>query len=267
MIDTKNISNHTLEKDKKNEKKSKMNHQVMEQLGYFGKRRLSRYNELIFKIINTIKKTSYWDYTYPSTFTFLSDFSFNPETKQITYTINKVTANEEGYHLSEDPTEREIDFFYKYNEFLTKLFALEQKRQAIYDKHTEVAHDNVIPFNSIVSRNTIIKENQDKNFIIGFTNFQMDNFIIKYHSEGIRRLIKLLNDLTNSLDPYSVYNELRAELSSDYIEELLRWASLYTPVAQRIIDQIALERMNKHYEISGFPSYEERMTDNITKLL
>ncbi len=267
MIDTRNISNLVLQRDKKNEERNDINHQVMERLNYFGKRRLTKLNNLIFKLTNTVKTSSSWLYTYPSTFTLLSDFSYDPSTRQITYTINSITADENGYFLREDHTEREEEFFNKYYDLLIRLFELEQRREAIYEEHKDKEYDNVIPFSTITPREALIKENQDKNFVVGFTNYQMDIFIRQYNTEGIRRLIKLLNDLTNSKEPYSVYLKLRNELSGEFIQELLRWAALYTPVAQAILDQIAMERVNRYYEISGFPSYEDRMTDNITKLL
>ena len=192
MIDTRNISNIVLERDKKNDERNDINHQVMERLNYFGKRRLTKLNDLIFKLTNTVKVSSSWLYTYPSTFSFLSDFSYDPRTGQITYTVNSITADENGYFLREDHTKREEEFFNKYYELLIRLFELEQRREAIYEEHKDKEYDNVIPFSTITPREAIRKENQDKNFTVGFTNFQMDIFIRQYHSDGIRRLISCI---------------------------------------------------------------------------
>ena len=267
MLNTRNITMQTLTRDKNNEVERKKYHRVMEQLSFFGKKRLSRIDDLTYKIIKTIKIGSLWEFTAPHTFTYLSDFHFDPERQEITYVINKVEASVDGYQLRDNPTEREKAFFTKYEGLLKQLFNLEQKRQAIYAEHTVEKDDKVIPFDQIVSRSERVKENQDNNFVVGYTQVQMDIFIREYHTDGIRRLIKLLNDLDNAQDPYAVYIGLRSEISGSFIQTLLEWAAIYSPKAQFVLDKIAEERMKQFYELSGFPSYEERMTDNIIKLL
>ena len=267
MLNTRNITMQTLKRDKKNEEERKKYHRVMEQLSFFGKKRLSRIDDLTHKIIKTIKIDSLWEFTFPHTFTYLSDFHFDPERQEITYVVNRVEGSDDGYQLRDNPTKREIAFFTKYEGMLKQLFNLEQKRQAIYAEHIIEGDEKVIPFDQIVTRSERVKENQDNNFVVGYSQVQMDNFIREYHTDGIRRLIKLLNDLDNAPDPYAVYTGLRSEISGPYIQSLLEWAATYSPKAQFVLDKIAEERMKQFYEISGFPSYEERMTDNITKLL
>ncbi len=267
MLNTRNITTFNLDRDRAKEEERKTYHHVIDQLNFFGKRRLSKIDTYIQNIIKTITIDSLWEYTYPHTFTYLSDFHYDPEKQQITYVVNSVSANEEGYFLREEHTEKEAAFFARYKDMLAKLFALEQRKESIYAEHTIPTDSNIIAFDQIRTKEQRIKDNKDNNMIHGFSQVQMDNFVKRYHLDGLRRLIKLLNDLDASSKPYSIYNALRHELSSDYIEALLEWASTYSAKARFVLAKIAEERMTKHYELSGFPSYEERMTDNITKLL
>ena len=267
MINTNNITTYKLNSENANAKERQTFYRVIDELGFFDKKRLLKIDEIIRKTIITIYSDSLWNYTYPGEFTYLSDFHFDPAKQEIVYVVNRVAANEEGYFLSENPTEREIAFFNKYQEFLRKLFEHEQKRSAIYRAHSAESHDNVIAISDITTRKQRIENNKDKNFIVGFTNHQLTDFIKKYHTEGIRRLIQLLNDLANSDKPHQIYNQMKTELSGEYIQDLLEWAAIYTSKAQYLLDVIAEERMNRFYQIAGMPSYEDRMTDNILKLL
>ena len=63
------------------------------------------------------------------------------------------------------------------------------------------------------------------------------------------------------------YNSLyTGGMNQYYAQELLRWAALYTPRGQQLLDKLARERQEKEYWLSGFPSMEDRMTKNMIDL-
>ena len=122
MLNTNNITTLRLNRERQNLKERETFHRVLEELGFFDKKRLLKIDAIISKTIIAIHSSSLWEYTYPGEFTFLSDFHYDHAKQEIGYTVNRVAATESGYSLSDNPTEREIEFFTKYQEFLKKLF-------------------------------------------------------------------------------------------------------------------------------------------------
>ena len=260
MLDTSYVTRLRIKQDKELDEYRKDNRDAYKELNIFKRHRLTKINDLIYNLVKAIENESGWTYT-PSKFTCYSNYSYDG--KEIVFDINSISSNPNGYHLSDNPSSKEIEFYNKYQEMLKRLFELEKRREELIPKRDP----QIIPISRIVTREGRIKENQDNNFISSFTNFQAYEFVKEFKSSGIRTLVKLLNELTESEDIMKAYNSLyTGGMNHYYAQELLRWAALYTPRGQQLLDKIARERQEKEYWLSGFPSMEDRMTKNMIDL-
>ncbi len=258
MLNTTNITRLTIKRDKELDLYRKENREALSKLGYFKRNKLTKIRDLIYSITKTIEQESGWLYT-PSKFTLYSDFSYTGE--EITFKTNSITADDNGYHLSDNPSSREIEFMNKYQELLKRLFDLEQRRKELLPK----LPPNVIPFNSIQTKEERIKENQDNIFMDNFTNHLAYAFVRDNKREGILELVRLLNILTDSTDYMRTYRSMYP-VSGTHEQDLLSFAGLYTPRGQQVLDELARERLEKVYNLPNFPSMEDRMTKNMIDL-
>lgn len=258
MLNTTNIIRLAIKRDKELALYRQENRDAIQGLGYFKKNKFIKLRDLIYSITNTIEKESGWMYT-PSRFTRYSDFRYTGD--EIVFKTNTITASDNGYELGTNPTTREVEFFERYKEILKRLFELEQRRKEMLPKIPE----NVIPFNSIQTRSERIKENKENIFTENFSNHLAYAFVRDNHSKGILELVRLLNILTDSEDYMRTYRFMYP-MSGPYQQDLLSFASLYTPRGQQVLDELARERLEKSYYLSGFPTMEERMTKNMIDL-
>lgn len=258
MLNTTNIIRLVIKRDKELATYSGENRDTIERLGYFKRNKFIKIRDLIYNITNTIERESGWMYT-PSKFTCYSDFSYTGD--EIVFKTNTVTASDNGYELGPNPTDREKAFFERYKEVLKRLFELEERRREMLPRIPE----NVIPFNSIQTRADRIKENKENIFTANFSNYLAFAFVRDNHSKGILELVRLLNMLTDSPDYMRTYRSMYP-VSGPYQQDLLSFAGLYTPRGQQVLDELARERLEKAYYLSGFPTMEERMTKNMIDL-
>ena len=65
--------------------------------------------------------------------------------------------------------------------------------------------------------------------------------------------VKLLNDLSNSEDFISVYNEYRSsDISPVLLNEIIEWSGTYSPIGLRLLDYIAEERFKASINKDNF---------------
>ena len=255
MLDIKRIIDYRYKKDKAVDSEREIVRDTYSRLGFFDKRRLTKINNLINTITYTIEKESGWSYLPPTTFSFLDNFRYNG--KEILFDINTL----KDFKLQGNQSRVTIDFYNKYKGMLERLAKLLERRESLIP--TEKS--NVINFNLETKR--MLKEREyEKAFMTSFVKAMSDEFVIKYSSIGISRLITFLNRLSIEEDSSKVYEALRREVGNkDYIQDILRWAALYNPKAQDILDRLADERNRSYY--GEAPNMEEIMTQNIIKLL
>ena len=178
--------------------------------------------------------------------------------KEITFNINRVEGT-----LSSNPTVLELEFYNKYQELLNRINELLERRARILPS----IPDNVIEFKTLTPKQERISDNKVKNSVVSYSNYLADSFVIEHQRDGINKLLRILNELDKTDNPVLHYNQLVfSDIPPVYLQELLEWAATYSTKAQAILDYIAEQRMNKFYELSVFPSYEDRITKNMIDL-
>lgn len=260
MIDTKRITNIHLKREEDYEKMNQENRETYTHLSFLKRKMFNRVNNLIFDITQTIKEDSGFIHT-PGRFIGLSNFGYNGE--EITFVENVIESDANGYHLSDNPTPSEIEFFSRYEETLKRLHVLEVKRKSMLIPPSP----KVISIDSIVTKEQRIRKNKDINFYHSFINSQADEYIREYGSNGIFSLVRLLNLLSSTYGTEEMYNAIIKEnIPHDFRQDLLKWGALYDIRSEMILDRLARERLQKYLYDTGVMPYEERMTDNLIKL-
>ena len=251
-----------IKKDEKIRLATERRNKALESANYFKKKQLLRIQKLLDGLVRLIESSSGWIYTTDS-FVLRSDYHYNGDKKDITFKTNIIRRGENGYYLRQEPSPREETFYTVYKEVLDKIFALEEKRERIYQS-LSIPDENVIDFAKIKSRQIRRRWNNPE-YTRDVTMALAIQFINNYGTDGIRRLVHLLNRLTDIKDPIDAYNDLiRERISPDYIETLFRWAAMYSPKGDQVIGHI-IDLKLAAYNFDFF-NYEEKMTDNIIKL-
>ena len=78
-----------------------------------------------------------------------------------------------------------------------------------------------------------------------YVQIASQQFESKYGQEGIKRLLYLLNYLTNTTytNPEDNYkDQFSGSITNEYVDELFRWAATFTPRAGYILDYITNKR-------------------------
>ena len=257
MLDMTKINDFNYQKNKAIDEDREALRRDYSNLGFIGQKRLIRINSMIRTITFNIERESGWTYIPPSTFSILSNYRYNQ--KEILFDINRIR----DFKLDSNPTPLEVAFYNKYKEALLKLKDLLDRKRALTSTEEE---SKIIDISSIRDRDEIRRTNQEKNTLYGFVREMAYDFVRKYSTTGITRLITLLNRLTKEEDPFEAYKALKREVHDpEYVQDILRWAAMYNPKAQVILDKLADERNRAYY--GEAPNMEEIMTQNIIKLL
>ncbi len=202
--------------------------------------RLKRINVLINRISKSIEDTTGWVYT-PSCFIFKSNYQYDDEHDEITFDLNKVTRTRTGYRISKLDTEYEKDFVSKHKELLDKLLKLELKRDNILNPYLRKYGELMKYFEELTSK----KSKDTTETKCSYIEIASKQFESKFGEEGIKRLLYLLNYLvtTTYTEPLDNYNDqFSGSITSDYVDELFRWAAAFTPRAQYILDVVSKKR-------------------------
>ena len=198
----------------------------------------NRLNSVISDLGSVIEQKSGFTYT-PDYFMYKSDYTYNSGTNEIIFNVTRLDiANPDSSELSNR-------FLTNYEEELTKLAKLEQKRSKIIKPYQDSYNRFVIDFNKAVEQR---KEKENKEKDLDFLSITSQEFISKFGIDGVKRLISLLNTLTttNIVSPLVIYNmQFYGNVTSRYVDELFRWAASFTPRAQYVRDYIERERMEK----------------------
>ncbi len=220
-------------------------------LSPFKRLMLEHINTLISNISHTIEEQSGWTYT-PEFFMSKTDYSYNYHTNEITFTVNKADINHP------DCSSPIIEEFIKnYQGLLNRLTILEQKRSRIIKPYQKNYNSFIIDFNKALEQK---KEKTNKIKDLEYLSIASQDFIDKYGIDGIKRLVKLLNELTlqDKLNPQETYNrQFRGNITNLYVDELFRWASSFTPRAQYIRDFIERKRWES----------EQALTDDLRRAI
>ena len=201
---------------------------------------------------STIGELSGWIYS-PSGFILKSNYSYNPETQEMIFDVNRVIKGINGYEPSEDRTAFELLFTTKYQTFLDRLFKLEKKRDTLINP---IINEHCISISSSKENSgQPINESSPKDNT--YLQIASDRFLSIFGIEGVNRLINLLNYLVNTNDnePVDMYNkQFFSGATSLYIDELFRWASSFTPRADYVGRGVSIKReaMNRELNPSGF---------------
>ncbi len=255
MLDTKRIIDYRYVKEKAIDHEREVVRDTYASSGFFEKRRLTKINNAIRTITYGIEKESGWTYIPPSTFSLLNNFRYNG--KEILFDINTL----KDFELQGNQSRVTIDFYNKYKGLLEQLRELLARRE----KLIPTEKSNVIYFND-ETRKMMTERYYEKGHMNSFVKAMGEEFVIKYSSVGITRLVTFMNRLTIEPDPFKAYEALRREVRNpEYIQDILRWAAMYTPQAQVILDKLADERNRSYY--GKAPDMEEIMTQNMIKLL
>ena len=218
--------------------------------------KLNGLDDTINKLIRAIEKDSNWQFTPPNVFTYLSDYSYDRKLGEITYTINRVSSTEDGYTKMAHVNDHEIHFITKYQDLLSKLNKLQIKRNELISSVKEEVNEmneKVIPFTHLRSKSLHLEINHTNNTVDEYLNYKADEFVKIYGLYGLMCLIKLLNDLSNSEDFISVYNEYRSsDISPVLLNEIIEWSGTYSPIGLRLLDYIAEERFKASINKDNF---------------
>ena len=205
---------------------------VMRELDPIRRMRLKRINHLIDEIATTIGESSGWIYS-PSGFTLKSDYEYNPDKEEITFKVNRVNKTISCYEPSKDRTAYELLFITKYQDFLSRLSKLENKRATIINPILNSHYTSLTYTKGTDNKEVAEPETKESSYL----QIASDQFISHFGEEGIRRLVNLLNYLvnTNDNDPIAMYNrQFFSGATSLYIDELYRWAVAFTPRAEYV---------------------------------
>ena len=83
-----------------------------------------------------------------------------------------------------------------------------------------------------------------------------EQFESKFGKEGIKRLVILLNYLTDTTytNPEDNYkDQFVGSITSDYVDELFRWAAAFTPRAGYILDVVSKKREEMERKLNQEP--------------
>ncbi len=214
------------------------------------KLRISKIEKSIYKIIKGIELDSGWTYT-PGRFDLRTGFHYDSRYQVIDYDMNTVDVNKGiNEHTS---TQYEMEFYVEYEDLLKRLANLLRKRSAIVSPHTLVNSPHVIDFTKVQADRKWNKDVlQDMDYIEAVTI----NFMTVYGTEGINRIITLLNELVTSKDLLATYhNQFRGGYTISDVREMYFWAASFSPKAQYTID--LLERMREERERELTPELRE----------
>ena len=213
---------------------------ISRKLDPVNKLRLKRINTLINRISMGIEDTTGWIYT-PSGFTFKSNYQYDEEHDEITFDLNKVIRTRTGYKISDLYTDPEKEFVSKHRELLDRLLKLEQKRDKLLNPYLRKYGELMSYFEELTSK----KYRDTTESKCKYIEIASQQFESKFGKEGIKRLLNLLNYLveTSYTEPLDNYNDqFIGSITSDYVDELFRWAATFTPRAGYILDVVSKKR-------------------------
>ena len=222
---------------------------IYQELDPISRLRLNRINSLINDLTLTIGELSGWVYS-PAGFTFKSNYQYNPETKEITFDLNRVSKGPSGYEPSLDKTQYELLFITKYKGLLNRLLKLERKRSIIINSHLN-RHCLSITY---TKDNDNLSKEENNNDDYHYLEIASKEFISRFGEEGINRLVSLLNYLVNpdTEDPIEMYNkQFFPGATNLYIDELFRWAVSFTPRADYV--ERAITRIKEKMDRELYP--------------
>ena len=235
-----------------NYERKEENKHIYKRLNPISKIRFNHLNKLIFELASTIERISGWTYT-PSYFTLKTNYHYDYRTNEISYDTNRVEHTKLGYVINETSTEYEKQFITKYQELLKRLHNLEQKRERLISPYKEEYKSFIIDFNQALKQK---KQKSDISNESDYLSIASNEFISKFGIDGIKRLIRLLNETVDNEDLLSLYNnQFDDSITSLYVDELFRWASSFSPRAQYTRDLVE----KKRYEA------QEVLTDDLRK--
>ena len=215
--------------------------------------KLWRINYLINRIASAITTDSFWDYI-PGCFLYKSDFKYDDETRDITFTINSVKRKGNCYTCS-NGNEREKVFFEKYKEPLKRLAALEIKRARLYkDSENLIRQKNVSPKKEE-------RLNPSDNYYNHLRNKISEMFgNLTRQGISIQRLLGILNDLDKTKTPMDVYDEMRsANIQEMYKPPLFAIVAYYSNPGQDFYDIYKRSLFSSDYGEARFVPEELNM--------
>lgn len=176
------------------------------------------------QIINYIELNTGWEYINNS-FIFRTNFKYDREKKDITFDIYKVERKNNLYTShSNNPIELA---FLKDNQFLLdRLENLQQKQFSFFKE-----------------------QNNDEEKIMGIEEEMIKKeahaFSIVYSYIGIYNLVAILNRLMKSNNIEGFYQKLKKEEDDEgYIEQVVKWAKLYTSKGKALYEIYKKEQEN-----------------------
>ena len=175
---------------------------VKSHLNVINQAKLRKINKAIEKIIDSIKKDSYWEYI-DGEFTYKSNFRYDSKHEDIFFTINSI-KREGGKYIGVNNNEREERFISNYKELLKRLAILEDKKAELYDLARVMPIDKSIYLDKkakIMPFNKIKQYEKDAEYFSKMS----ETFIRNYGIETIGELIYILNKIDNCQKPESVY--------------------------------------------------------------
>ena len=255
MLSTSNIGELHLNREVQLTKSNAEREDAYNKLSFTKRKMFNRLNSLIIGLTNTIKDETGWDYV-DGTFTKLTFFVYNGV--EILYTVNTVTNNGNGYHLSDNPGEAELRLFNLYKDQLDKIAVLETRLKALYPpKDPQII--------SLQTNEALIRKTKEKNIYYKFLDRSAMDFEEEYGEMGITLLLRVLNGLQFDDDVLGFYEELVEEGITDrLLNDLFRLANLYDPRCIQVINYIDSLR---HQELlESIQAREEATPNNIVSI-
>ena len=195
------------------------------------RRRLMNLDEAIAEAVREIEDTTGWEY-FDNHFRSRSDFYYDKEKDQISFQVNLVERIGEEYYRTTATNEREVAFTKKNHFLLSGLAHLEARRDQLYDQTLDRP-----------TKDTPVEDT----FTTTWTDIEMSYFLEKYGEEGIRRLLKLLNQLTDSTCREDTYNAfIRDDTSRDFKNRVLSWVSVYLPQGGKWFNEFQKEKPKEY---------------------
>lgn len=245
MICFKKLLDFEREKQEIKEKHYRERRLINNSLSGFDKIRYDKIQEMIYKITYKIEKDTGWEYTDRS-FILPSDFTYS--NGDIDFTINNVSSTDLGYLPKIDMNDREYAFLEQNSKLLKRLGKLENKRDFYLNKAREINPNMVF----MTSTKSTKSKNLDALFMQRWLEEESNRFISKYHEDGIKRLIKILNLISDNSTDESYGYIMNMYISSEYKRDLLRWASTFSKRGNILLEKFN-ERLDKIARADSFP--------------
>ena len=237
---------------------------------------LERYFYCKQELIRILENENRWRYTKPGFFC-RTNFKYNPQDKEITYRVNLIKRNNNGYYVDETSTPLSIEYYNRNTQFFIELAKVERLINSIYLQYKpQVDRIILLTKEGRKSMKEIDPEvrkrlklctspiHHDKLVFIKDDFNDINRFIHLYQKDGLKRLIRWLNALSSTDDLDTIYNAYIEEMApftfipekedktdakkmaiATYLPRLLKMIKMYSVRGETLYNKYQLEEQQR----------------------